>query len=127
MEGIEEGAVHKVLGPDHARRLDQKCAAETRKAKASEDGGEGEEDLEHRAKIDAVILSSDNDGIHNTAWDGANVGHHVDEDMLLDIEGPWVQANFAATKNLGEEPGADGEGECKCLAERVCNEEDEGR
>ena len=127
MEGIEEGATHEVLRPDHARRFDQKRAAETREAKASEGGGEGEEDLEYWAETDAVIFIGDNDDIHDIGWKGADVGHHVDEDMLLDVKGPWVQANFAAAENGGEEPGADGEGECKCLAEWVCNEEDEGR
>ena len=127
MEGIEESAAHEILRPDHACRFDQKHAAETREAKASEGGREDEEYLEHWAETDAVILSGDNDGIHNIAWDGADVDHHVDEDMLLDVEGPWVQAHFAAAENGGEEPGADGEGEGKCLAEWVCNEEDEGR
>ena len=55
------------------------------------------------------------------------VDHHVDEDMLLDIEGPWIEACFAATENLGEDPGVDGEDEGECLTEWVCNEEDNGR
>ena len=127
MECIEEGAIHEVLGPDHARRLDQKRAAETCEAKASESGGEDEEDFKHRAETDAVILISDNDDMHDIGWGGADVGHHVDENMLLDVKGPWVQADFATAENGGEDPGADGEDEGKCLAERVCDEEDEER
>ncbi len=127
MEGIEEGATHEVLGPDHARRLDQKRAAKTCEAKAGEGGGKDEEDLESWAKTDAVILIGDNDGIHDIGWEGTDVDHHVDEDMLLDVEGPWVEANFAAPENGGEDPGADGQDEGECLAERVCNEEDDRR
>ena len=40
MEGFEEGATHEVLGPDHVCRFNQKHATETRKAKASESGGD---------------------------------------------------------------------------------------
>ena len=127
MECIEEGATHEVLGPEHARRFDQKCAAETREAKAGEGGGESEEALEPCAETDAVILIDDNDGIHDKGWGGADVDHHVNEDMFFDVEGPWVQADFATAENGGEVPGADGEDESECLAERVCNEEDEGR
>ena len=127
MEGIEEGATHEVLGPDHARRLDQKPAAETRETKAGEHGGEDEHHLEHWAKTEAVILIGDNDDIHDIGWDGADVGHHVDEDMLLDIKGPWVEAEFSTAENTGEDPGANGEDEGECLAERVCDEEDDGR
>ena len=127
MEGIEEGTTHEVLGPYHVCRLDQKRATETRETKASEGGCKDEEHLEYWSETDAIILISDNDGIHDIGWVGADVDHHVDEDMLLDVKGPWVQADFAAAENTGEGPGADGEDEGECLAERVCNEEDEGR
>ena len=127
MEGIEEGATHEVLGPDHARGLDQKLAAETGEAKASEGGGLDHEDLEPWAKIKAVILIGDNDGIHYIGWGGADVGHHEDENMLLDVEGPWIEGERAAAENAGEDPGTDGEEESECLAERVCDEEDDRR
>ena len=127
MEGIEEGATHEVLGPDHTRGLDQKRAAETREAKSSESGGENQEDLEHRAETGAVILIGDNDDIHDIGWGSPDVDHHVDEDMLLDVKGPWIQANFATAEKSGEGPGADGEDEGECFTERVCDEEDDGR
>ena len=125
MEGIEEGATHEVLRPDHARGLDQNPAAETREAEAGEGGGEDEEDLEPWAESEVVILVGDNDGIYDIGWDGTDIGHHVDEDVLFDIEGPWVEAEFVTAENTGEDPGANGEDEGECLAEGVCDEEDD--
>jgi hypothetical protein len=127
VEGVEEGAAHEVLGPDHTRGLDQKPTAETGKAKAGEHGGEGEEDLKTWAEIEAIILVGDNDDIHGIGREGADVSHHVDDGMLLDVKGSWVEGEFATAENAGEGPGAGGKDKGEYLAERICDEKDEGR
>ena len=127
MESVEEGTTHEVLGPDHARGLNQKLAAETSEAEASEGGGQDEEGLKYWTEMEAVILIGNNDGCQDIGWDGADVRHHVDEDMLLDVEGPRVECEFAAAENARDDPGAGGEDKGECLAERVCDEEGAGR
>ena len=63
--------------------------------------GENEEDLEPWAETEAVILIGDNGGIHYKGWNGTDVDHHVDEEMLLDVKGSWVEADFAAPRIQG--------------------------
>ena len=127
MEGIEEGGAHEVLGPNHACGLDQQPAAQTGEAKTGEQGSKNEEGFKPRAKTEVVIPISDNDDIHDIGRTGGDVGHHVNQDMLLDVERPWVEGEFATAENAGEDPGAGGEDKGECLAERVCDEKDERR
>ena len=126
VEGIEQRAAYEVLGPDHARGRDQELAAEAGEAEAGEGGGEDEEDIEPGAEIEAVEELGDDDGVHHVRWGEGDVGHHVDQDMLLDVEGTWVEGELGAAKDAGEDPGADGEDVGKSLAERVRDEEDDG-
>jgi len=125
VEGIEERRAHEVLGPDHARGLDQNPTAQAGEAKAGERGGKHEEGFKPRAKTEAVIPIGDNDGIHDIGRKGGDVGHHVNQDMLLDVEGPWVEGEFATTENAGRDPGAGGEDKGECLAERISDEKDD--
>jgi len=125
VEGIEEGGGHEVLRPDHARGLNKKPTAQTGEAKAGEQGGKDEEGFKPWAKTEAVISISDNNDLHDRGRKGGDVGHHVNEDMLLDVERPRVEGEFATTEMAGEDPGASGEDKGECLAKRVCDEKDE--
>jgi len=127
VEGIEERTADKVLRPDHARRCDQKLAAEAREAEAGEGGREGEEELEPRAEIEAVVELRDDDGVHHVRGGDGDVGHHVYQHMLLDVEGARVEGKFRAAEDPGQDPDADGEEVRKCLAEGVCDEDHDGR
>ena len=127
VERVEERAADEVLRPDHARRRDQKLAAEAGEAEASEGGREDEHDLEPGAKIEAIVELRDDDGVHHVGRGDGDVGHHVDQDMLLDVEGARVERECGAAEDAREDPDADGEDVGKCLAEGVCDEEDDGR
>ena len=127
MERVEQRAADEVLRPDHARGLDQELAADAREAEAGEGGGEDEEDLEPRAEIEAVVQVRDDDGIHHVRWGDGDVGHHVDQHMLLDVEGPWVEGKRPAAEDPGQHPDTEGEGVRECLSQRVCDEEHDGR
>jgi len=123
MECIEHGTADEVLRPDHARGPDQKIAAHACKPKASEGGGLDEEDLEPWPKIGAIVLLRNDDGVHHVRRGDGDIGHHVDQHMLLHVERSRVEGELPAAKNPGQYPGAGGEVVRECLAQRVCNEE----
>ena len=52
-----------------------------------------------------------------------DVGHHVDQYMLLDIERARVEGEFPTAENLGQHPGAGGEDRRECLSQWVCDGE----
>ena len=121
VECIEQCTTNEVWRPHHFRGPDQKLAANACEAKAGEGSGEDEKDREPRAKFEAIVQLCDDDGVHRVARGHRSICHHVDQHVLLDIEGARIEGEFPAAENRGQRPGAGGEDVRERLAKRVCN------
>ena len=99
VECIEKRAANEVWRPHHIGWPDQKFAADACEAKAGEGSGQDEKDREPRAKVEAIIQLCDDDSVHRVARGHSGICHHVDQHVLLDVEGARIEGESPTTEN----------------------------
>jgi len=116
VHGIEQGAVDKSTGPDHAPRPHHDLAENGTEGEAEELGAECKKDLIEVADGLTVEYLLRGENIGGVGSLRSNIRHHGNYDMFLDGEGTRIDV---ATKNaiLGEA--------CKGFSEREGNDKND--